>query len=113
MQENLPYAKLYSDDSGVTHFDDESIPWQPVASGSQPVLEWITLLRDAQSIGYLRLAPGYFEGWHTDSVSRKQFVMVMSGVMEVEAGDGEKRLFTSGTVLLVTDISGRGNKRVS
>jgi hypothetical protein len=36
--------------------------------------------------------------------------MVLSGKLEVEAGDGERREFTPGTVLLVTDVDGRGHK---
>jgi hypothetical protein len=36
--------------------------------------------------------------------------MVLSGSMEVEAGDGETRVFTPGTVLCVTDITGRGHQ---
>jgi hypothetical protein len=36
--------------------------------------------------------------------------MVLSGSMEVEAGDGETRVFTPGTVLCVTDITARGHQ---
>jgi hypothetical protein len=36
--------------------------------------------------------------------------MVLTGVMEVEAGDGEKRTFTPGSVLLVTDVDGMGHR---
>jgi hypothetical protein len=36
--------------------------------------------------------------------------MVLAGSMEVEAGDGETRIFTPGTVLCVTDIVGRGHQ---
>jgi hypothetical protein len=36
--------------------------------------------------------------------------MVLAGSMDVEAGDGETRVFTPGTVLCVTDIAGRGHQ---
>jgi hypothetical protein len=73
-----------------------------------PVEEWVTALQDAQRIGFLRMAAGVEDGWH--NAPTKQFVMVMSGMIEVEAADGEKRRFTPGTVLLVTDVAGRGNR---
>jgi hypothetical protein len=36
--------------------------------------------------------------------------MVLAGSMEVDAGDGETRVFTPGTVLCVTDIAGHGHQ---
>ena len=36
--------------------------------------------------------------------------MVLTGSMEVEADDGEKRTFTPGSVLLVTDVDGLGHR---
>jgi hypothetical protein len=35
--------------------------------------------------------------------------MVLSGVLEVEVGDGERRSFGPGNVLLVTDTEGQGH----
>ena len=35
--------------------------------------------------------------------------MVLSGLAEVEVGDGERRTFGPGNVLLVTDTEGRGH----
>ena len=36
--------------------------------------------------------------------------MVLRGVGEVEVGDGQRRRFGPGSVLLVTDIEGRGHR---
>ena len=36
--------------------------------------------------------------------------MMLEGVMEVEAGDGKRREFRAGTVLLVTNTQGRGHR---
>ena len=108
MSEGLPYAKLYTDAADVTHFADESLPWQHTVRGTPPVPRWTTAFQDAQSIGYLRAGAGYVSDWHP--APRKQFSLVLSGAMEVEASDGETRVFTPGTVLLVTDLTGRGHQ---
>jgi uncharacterized cupin superfamily protein len=41
---------------------------------------------------------------------RRQFVIVLSGVMEVEAGDGTIRRLQSGEILLAEDLTGQGHR---
>ena len=40
---------------------------------------------------------------------RRQYVVVMSGVMEIEIGDGSKRQFVPGDVLIAEDLTGKGH----
>ncbi len=101
-EHSLLYSVLYSDTEDVTHFRDEYMPWNKRSSGNA-----VTPFRDAQQIGFLRLHENLKADWHP--APRKQFVMVLKGVMEVEAGDGERRTFTPGSVLLVTDTECRGH----
>jgi len=101
--DELEYSVLYSDAEGVTHFRDEYLPWKKSSSGSAR-----TPFEDAERIGFVRTPAGIRSDWHP--APRKQFVLVLEGVMEVEAGDGEMRQFTSGRVLLVTDTEGRGHR---
>ena len=110
MSEDLAFVKLYADASGVSHFTDEAIPWQETKSPAASMREWITPLRDAESIGYNRMPSGYVEDWH--NCPRLQFVMVMRGALDVEASDGETRRFSPGSVLLAGDITGRGHRSV-
>jgi quercetin dioxygenase-like cupin family protein len=105
--EQLTYATLYTGSDAKTHFKDDAMPWHPVAS-SAPAPPHVTPLQDATKIGFLRSPVGRKADWHP--APSKQFVMVLTGVMEVEAGDGEKRTFTPGSVLLVTDVDGMGHR---
>ena len=102
--QKLRYSILSSDSQGRTQFRDEYLPWQ---SGASPQA-LVTPFLDAAQIGFLRLRPGYRSDWHP--APRKQFVMVLEGVMEVEAGDGKRHEFRAGSVLLVTDTQGRGHR---
>ena len=97
--ESIPVSRLYADDADVTHFADEEIPW---GSGNR------TELSPADQIGFLRMTVGTRTDWHP--APRKQYVMVLEGTVEVEAGDGERRIFEPGSVLLVTDTEGRGHR---
>src|SRR5262245_8966553 len=102
--EKLRCSVLSADSQGRTQFRDEYLPWQPGASPQSLVTPFL----DAAQIVFLRLRLGYRSDWHP--APRKQFVMVLEGAMEVEAGDGNRREFRAGSVLLVTDTQGRGHR---
>ena len=104
----LRYAVVFSDSNDVTHFRDEELPWQVQQSSDPRHPGLVTPFLDAEKIGFLRIAVGYSADWHP--APGKRFVMVLSGVMEVEAGDGERRKFTAGSVALVTDVKGQGHR---
>jgi hypothetical protein len=105
-QQQLRYSVVYMDSQGITHFRDEYLPWQKnEKTGNPPVL--VTPLLDSQKIGFLRVPKAYSQDWHP--APSKRFVMVLSGVAEIEVGDGERRKFGTGDVLLHTDIQGRGH----
>jgi quercetin dioxygenase-like cupin family protein len=40
---------------------------------------------------------------------RRQYVVVMSGVMEIEIGDGTRRQLVPGDVLVAEDLTGKGH----
>ena len=63
---------------------------------------------DASKIGFLRIPKSFKSDLHP--APAKQFVMVLTGVMEVQSGDGERRQFLPGSVLLVTDTQGPGHR---
>src|SRR5215471_4363095 len=102
MADSLPYTHLYTDDAGVTHFTNAALPWQSSHRGTPPMPRWTTAFQDARSVGYVRAGTGYVSDWHP--APRKQFAIVLAGMMAVEAGDGDTRVFTPGMILLVTDL---------
>ena len=53
-------------------------------------------------------SPGEFsQDWH--NAPRRQYVMVLSGGMEIETGHGEKRVLKTGDVLVAEDVTGKGH----
>jgi hypothetical protein len=74
MSAGLRYARLSADGGGVTHCADEALPWG-------------TALPDARAISLRRLAAGYDRDWY--SAPQRQFVVVLSGVLEIEVGEQE------------------------
>ena len=90
-------VRLYAGDDGESHFEDLEIPLEGGRSLAFPVA---TL--------DVREAPAEHEpGWH--NASRRQFVITLSGALEVEIGDGSTRRLGPGEVLLAEDIEGHGH----
>ena len=89
----------------TTHFRTETLEWQ---GAGDPGAATATELLPANQVGFARIPAGYRSDWHP--APRKQYVMVLAGGLEVEAGDGERKEFSPGAVLLVTDIQGRGHR---
>lgn len=103
-QKQLRYTVLSSDSLNLTHFADVYLPWQ---SDGKPQ-KLATPFLDAEKIGFMHFPQGYRSDWHP--APRKQFVMVMQGVMEIEAADGQRRTFVAGEVLLAADTQGHGHR---
>jgi hypothetical protein len=102
-------STLYTDSlSGRSDFRTDTLGWVPTSPRAREAIGDRTHLHPATDIGFVRIPVGYHDDWH--NAPRKQYVMVLRGALEVEAGDGEKRIFTSGTVLLVEDVSGQGHR---
>jgi len=111
-QPRLRYAVIYSDPEGRTHFRDEFFLWEKVpsekAQSSDPKTPvMLTPIVDAQKLGFLTLPRGYSSVWHP--APGKRFVVVLSGLVELEVGSGERRKLGAGDVVLVTDVQGRGH----
>ena len=61
----------------------------------------------AKSILFRETGADYDLGFHT--APRRQFVITISGLAELECGDGSRRRFGAGDVLLVDDTTGQGH----
>ena len=107
MTENLTYLHLYTDPDGMTHFREESIEFNQVDEpGARPSLSYHEIT-GAKSASLVKLKKGAVEDWHT--APRKQFSIVVQGIVELTAGDGEVRRLTPGSVTLLADTTGKGH----
>lgn len=99
----MKITRLYSDNNGETHFEDIDIPLQD--GGDIGRLSDILPVKGMM----LRENPGnYFYDWHP--APRKQYIVMLEGLLEVLVSDGEQRSFSSGDILLVEDLEGKGHK---
>ena len=106
----VPYVHLYSDANGVSHFRDEKMTVSPAPSptgtaGDQALATYE--IAGSQGATVMALKVGAKEDWHRPP--RRMFLIVVQGVSEVTASDGQVRQFGPGSVILMDDTTGKGH----
>jgi quercetin dioxygenase-like cupin family protein len=91
-------TRLYTGDDGQAHFEDLNVP----AGETETVA-----LKEGADVTFRRTPDGSFSDWHT--APRLQYVVVLSGQMEIGIGDGTKRMLDPGDILQVEDLTGQGH----
>jgi hypothetical protein len=96
-------VRVYADEAGTSHFGDldvELVDRGPIGRLSSPLPTTDVVFREND--------PDYDYDWHV--APRRQLVVLLDGEIEIEVGDGERRSFRGGDVLLVEDTSGAGHR---
>jgi len=103
----MRYTHLYVDDNGDSRFADERLPMD--TDESVPgVVELLTGDQPVSGLRFLQLPPGWYQDQRP--ARNRRWLLVLSGVLDVEASDGEVRRFGPGSVLLVEDTLGKGHR---
>jgi len=89
--------RLYTGSDGQSHVE-------PIDAIKTP--EWTKGLATTQ-ISFSEWPVGRFLDWHP--APRRQFVIIVSGQLEIGLGDGSKHVFGPGDARLVEDTTGKGH----
>jgi quercetin dioxygenase-like cupin family protein len=93
----MKVVRIYTGSDNQTHFQDLDV-------------EAFATLAAKVGDGPVRLNQGPAKSsldFH--NAPRRQYVVIMSGVTEVEIGDGTKRQLVPGDVLVAEDLTGKGH----
>ena len=90
-------SRLYTGDDGQTHLE-----WMDLQSHPE-----LGTMQSAVGIQIRSTEPGNFLDWHP--APRRQFVIILSGQLEIGLGDGSKQTFGPGDARLVEDTTGKGH----
>ena len=96
-------TRLYSGDDGQSHFEELDLPLSATDIGalSSAIPIDAIFFRDTTEAGP--------EVWDFHVAPRRQFALHLVGRTEIEVGDGTKRVFGPGDVLLADDLTGQGH----
>jgi len=89
--------RLYTGTDGQSHIETISLAKSA---------EWGKGLATTQ-ISFRESPAGNFQDWHP--APRRQFVIILSGQLEIGLGDGSKHVFGPGDARLVEDTTGKGH----
>jgi hypothetical protein len=89
--------RLYTGPDGQSHIEPIDI---------EKNADWLKGLPTTQ-ISFRVWPKGEFLDWHP--APRRQFVIILSGQLEIGCGDGTKQVFGPGDARLVEDTTGKGH----
>lgn len=95
---------LYADAKGESHFREEPLDFR----ARHPAGPAMHSLSTAPGALLLALKVGAVEDWH--NAPRPWYLVVMQGMSEVTASDGEVRRFGPGSIVLMDDATGKGHR---
>jgi len=94
-------TRVFTGADGESHFEDLDIPLDASGLGAMSS-------RVATTGAWFRETPGSLVlDYHP--APRRQFVIFLAGIVELDCGNGEVRRFAPGDVLLADDTTGRGH----
>ncbi len=103
----LSFIRLYTGPDGVSHFVDENVQLNARGTEGIEAALAVSQIGDVKGALFAMLKAGATEDWHP--APRRQFMVCLRGLVEVTAGDGQKRRVKPGEFLLLEDLSGKGH----
>jgi hypothetical protein len=100
-------TRLYTGEDGESHFEEIELPlddkFGDVDQQTMPLKALEVCFREStEEVGY-----GDKIGWH--NAPCRLLYIILGGTLEIEVGDGSKRLFEAGDIFMAEDTTGRGH----
>ena len=97
----MQITRVYTGDDGESHFETIDVSMSESRYGS------LSELFEAEGVMFRSTPIGGELDFH--NAPRRQFVVNLSGTVEIEVGDGTKLQLHGGDILLADDVTGRGH----
>lgn len=97
----IPYTILFTDKEGHSCFKTAKEELNPAKIG------FTSSMIPTHNV-FFGKGPDKEQDWHNPA--QKLFIIVLSGVMQIETSRGEIKNFSSGELLLAEDLTGKGHK---
>ncbi len=98
----MKVTRLYTGKDGESHFEDMEVPMKDTGRK-----ERVTDLIKTSGMIMRETESSFLVDWHP--APRRQYVLTLSGSVEIEVGDGTRRRFGPGDIMLAEDTTGRGH----
>jgi hypothetical protein len=99
---SMRVTRLYTGSDQQSHFEDINIEL-----GDQGAIGFLSARHPASSIIFRYTAGDYDYDWH--NAPQRQYIVILEGGLDVEIGDGTRRQFGPGDIVLAEDVDGQGH----
>jgi hypothetical protein len=103
----VKYPRIYSDPQGESHFGMVTVKQRLVQAAPPAAPFYVSDDNPASKYRFYTFEPGWIGELHP--CPARQFLALMSGMVEMETTDGTIRRFQPGDLVLLEDTSGRGH----
>jgi quercetin dioxygenase-like cupin family protein len=103
----MKYTRFFADDEGESHIEEIDIELELVDAVPPASPALISQRNPAIQYAIVKFPSGWQGAWVTSPT--RQIFFILSGKIEVEASDGDKRLFGPGSIVLFEDTKGKGH----
>lgn len=95
-------VRIYTGPDNQSHFEDIDVPLKDAGKTG-----FLSEMVKAKGVMFRQTEGDYNYEFHT--APRRQYVVNLEGEVEIEVGDGTKRILRSGDILLAEDTTGQGH----
>lgn len=104
----MHYVRLYADEKGESRFEEVELPTTELKGPVSPTVFQVSETVPLKGGAFRRVLKEN-PGEEAHVAPRRQFVIMLTGRVEIETSLGEVRTFGPGDVLLAEDTTGRGH----
>ena len=97
----MKIVRLYTGSDNESHFEEIEIALNPIRDMAASALQ------PTHGVMFRSAPPTHLSSYHP--APRRQYVVTLSGQVEIETGDGTVRRFKAGDIMLADDTTGRGH----
>ncbi len=98
----MKVTRLFTGSDGKSHFEDLDIHLED--SGD---IGHLSDMVKAAGVIFRETQGDYNYNWH--NAPQRQYIVMLDGEVDIETGDGTRRVFRTGDIILAEDITGQGH----
>ena len=98
----MELIRIYTGPDGESHFEDQQVELTDLGP-----MGFISAKVPSSGVQFREVSGDYHLDFH--KAPRRQYVVNLTGSVEIEIGDGTKRIMGPGTILLAEDTTGQGH----
>jgi hypothetical protein len=98
----MKITRVYTGPDNQSHFEDREIPLKDGGKAG-----FMSEVMNATGVVFRETDGSYNYDFH--NAPQRQYVVNLEGEVEIEVGDGTKRILRSGDILLAEDTTGQGH----